>query len=115
MAPSTRTDRREDAVDALLAVLAAVLHVAATVLVDRWPPGRPLEHLLFSLPPLAALLAAALVGLRGDRRGVQVAAVLLGVLVVLTLPAYLLGLAHVPATAVLAFAALRPRRTAAGG
>lgn len=100
---------RDDAVDAALALAGAGLHAAAAAYLDRLPPGLGLDLLLVVLPVLLCVGAAVALAVRGERRPLQVACTLSWLLVLFTLPAYFLGLAFVPAAAVLSVAVFRPR------
>ncbi len=100
---------RDDALDAALAAAAVGVHLAAAALLDRLPPGGGIDLLLVVLPVLAGLSSVLALLLRSDRRLLQGTCVLEWLLVLFTLPAFGLGLAFVPAAAVLTVAALRPR------
>lgn len=104
---------RDDTVDAGLALGGVALHLAAAAYLDRLPPGLGLDLLLVVLPVLLGVGAAVVVALRSDRRPLQVACTLEWLLVLFTLPAYFLGLALVPAAAVLSVAVFRPRVSSA--
>ena len=70
-------------------------------LLGRWPPGLGFEALFETMPVVLAVVAAAAVHLRGDRRPLVVAVFCAWAVVAFTLPAYLLGLAFVPAAVLL--------------
>jgi hypothetical protein len=63
---STRTGR--DLPAAGLAVAGAAAHLVALVLLDRWPPGLRPANWFETLPPALALVGAATLVVRGDRR-----------------------------------------------
>ena len=100
---------RDDALDAVLAVVAVGLHLAAASSLDRLPPGFGLDLLLVDAPVLIGALAAIALLARSDRRLLQVACTLQWLLVLFTLPAFGRGLALVPAAVVLSVAVFRPR------
>ena len=99
---------RGDSVDVALAVVAAGLHLGGAAYLDRLPPDSSLDVVLGVLPVLAALAGAALLVLRGDRRGLFGACLLTWLVVLFTLPAFGQGLAFVPAAIALTVAARSP-------
>ena len=104
-----RAPDRDDVVDALLASLAAGVHLAMAGVVDRFPLEADFSLLFVGLPVLLAAVAAVTLLVNGDRRPLQVACVYTWLAAVFTLPAYFLGLAWIPTAAVLTVALLRPR------
>lgn len=100
---------RDDVLDALLALLALGLHLAAAGYQERLPPDSVLDVLLVVVPALAIAAAVVLLVVRRDRRGLQVACTLEWLLVLFMLPAFFMGLAYVPAAAALTAALVRPR------
>lgn len=108
---------RDDALDAVLAVVATGLHVAAAAAADYLPPDDVFDAVLGGLPVVAGVAAVVLL-LRSDRRGLQVACTLAWLLVLFTLPAFSICVTLVPAAVVLSIAVFRPRlssgRPAAG-
>lgn len=105
--------RRDDLLDAGLASLAAGVHIAMAGLVDRFPPVPDLSLLFVGVPAVAAIGAAIVLLVVGDRRLLQGACVYTWLMAVFTLPAYGLGLAWVPSAALLTVAAVRPRLSSA--
>ncbi|MCW2613635.1 MAG: hypothetical protein JWN08_629 [Frankiales bacterium] len=104
---------RDDAVDAALALAAVGLHLGAAAYLDRLPPDLGIDLLLVVLPVLLGVVAVVALLVRADRRPLQVACTAEWLLVLFTLPAFGLGLAFVPAAAVLSVAVLRPRVSSA--
>lgn len=92
--------RRTDLRDAGLALAAAVVHVGAVFLADRWPLELDFSFLFEGLPAVLAVVAAVVVVVRADRRPLAVACFWAWAMAVFTVPAYFLGLWFVP-TAVL--------------
>jgi hypothetical protein len=72
------------------------VHLLAVGLLGRWPPGVGAGTWFEAVPAVLALLAAAALVLRGDRRPLAVACLAAWAAVAFTLPAYFLGLAFVP-------------------
>lgn len=110
--------RRNDLLDAGLALLAAGVHLAMAATVGRFPPELELSALFVAMPPALSVVAALVVLLLRDLRPLQLACLWTWLMVLYTLPAQLLGLAWIPSALLLTLALLRPRvssdRSAAG-
>ena len=101
MAEQSTSARRVDLRDGALALAAAVVHLGAVVLADRWPLEPDFSFLFEGLPAVLAVVAAVVVLVRGDRRPLAVACFWAWAMAVFTLPAYFLGLWFVPSALLL--------------
>ena len=104
-----RAPSRDDLLDAGLAALAAVVHLAMTAVVGRFPPKLDFSVVFVVLPVLLAAVAAVALVVAGDRRPLPAAALYTWLMVLFTLPAQGLGLAWLPSVAMLTAALARPR------
>lgn len=113
-----RSPTRDDLLDAVLAALAAGVHLAMAAVVDRFPPSFDFSAVFVVLPVLLSVAAAVALPVTGDRRPLQAACLYTWLMVLFTLPAQGLGAAWAPSALVLAVALARPRlssdRPAAG-
>ena len=101
--------RRDDLLDAALALVAVGVHLAMAASVDRLPPELDVSVLFVVLPPVLALVAAGAVLVARDLRPLQLACLYTWLMVLYTLPAQWLGLRWVPTALVLTVALVRPR------
>ena len=108
-----RTPTRDDLLDAGLVSLAAGVHLAMAAVVGRFPPEVDFSMVFVALPATLAAVAAVALLVAGKRRPLMVACVYTWLIALFTLPAHFLGLAWVPAAALLTTALLRPRLSSA--
>ena len=101
--------RKDDLLDAALALAAAGVHLAMAATVDRLPPEMDISVLFVVLPALLAVVAAVAVLVARDLRPLQVACLWTWLMVLYTLPAELLGLRWIPSALLLTLALVRPR------
>lgn len=96
------------ALEAVLVLVAAGLHLAAAEYNDVLPPYGALETGVVALPLLGHAVALVLLLVRRDRRGLQGACLLQGLLVLYLLPAGSEGVSFLPAALALVLAVWRP-------
>ena len=106
------SSRRADLLDAVLAVAALAAVLLAARQLDVLPPEDLFEGSLVGIGTLAHVVAVALLLVRGDRRALGVTCLAVWLLVLVALPAYLIGLYFTPGALLLTLALYRPRRAA---
>ena len=101
--------RRDDLLDAGLALVAAGVHLAMAARVDRFPPEVDFSALFVALPVVLCVVAALALLVARDARPLQLACLYTWLMVLFTLPAQFLGLNWVPTALVLTVALVRPQ------